>query len=319
MPTLTKLVLAVALQPRFLDQIRESYPDLEVVVCPERERLPEVLPGAQGLVGWGLPPELLAVDPALRWFHFTGAGVDGVLNPALIASEVLVTNNSGVHGPNIAEHLLALMLAFARDLPSLMRAQLRQEWIRQGVTVFELGGQTLGVVGLGDIGQDLAWRANALGMRVLGLRRHPGQPPRGVEQVYPPEGLPELLGQADHVAITLPLTPRTRGLIGAAELAAMRPSAYIYNIGRGAIVDQDALLAALQAGRIAGAGLDVTDPEPLPAGSPLWALPNVIITDHTSGRTPRYWERAIGILLENIGRFRRDEPLLNRVDKREGY
>ena len=319
MPTLTRLVLGVALQPRFLSQIQAAYPDLEVLVCPERERLVEVLPGAQALVGWGLPAELLAVDPALRWFHFTGAGVDGVLNPALIASEVLVTNNSGVHGPNIAEHLLALMLAFARDLPALMRAQLNHDWIRQGVSVFELGGQTLGVVGLGDIGQDLAWRANALGMRVLGLRRHAGPPPRGVERVYPPEGLRELLQQADHLAITLPLTPRTHGLIGAAELAAMRPSAYIYNIGRGAIIDQDALLAALQAKQIAGAGLDVTEPEPLPPGSPLWSLPNVIITDHTSGRTPRYWERAIGILLENIGRFRRDEPMLNLVDKREGY
>lgn len=319
MANLTKLVIAFAMEPRFLERIRAAYPDLEVVICPERERLPEALPGAQALISWDLTPEMLASAPELRWFQYGGAGVDRILFPAMIESDIVITNNSGVHAPNIAEHLLAMMLAFARGLPETMRHQVAHEWQHPSRGFFEIGGQTLGVVGLGDIGQALAWRAHALGMRVLGVKRRPGEPPQGVERVYPPEGLHALLREADHVAVCLPLTHRTRHLFGPSEYRAMRPSAYLYNIGRGPVIDHDALLTALRTGEIAGAGLDVTEPEPLPAGSPFWDLPNVLITNHTSGRSPRYWEHAIPILLENIGRFRRDKPMINVVDKVEGY
>lgn len=318
MAELSRLVVGIDLEPAYVERIREAYPDLEVVVCTEPAELPAALAGAQGLVTWRVPPEALAAATALRWVHFAGAGVDGALSPALVERNLVVTNNSGVAAPNIAEHLLAMMLAFARGLPELMRYQVRREWHHPSRR-FELSGQTLGVVGLGDIGAELAWRAAALGMRVIGLRRRPGEPPRGVERVYPPEALHELLGESDHVAICLPLTARTRHLFGPAEFRAMRRDAYLYNIGRGAIVDQEALIAALQAGEIAGAGLDVTDPEPLPPDSPLWDMPNVLITNHTSGGTPRYWERGIEIVLDNIGRFRRGEPLRNVVDQREGY
>ncbi|MDI3340114.1 MAG: D-2-hydroxyacid dehydrogenase [Sphaerobacter sp.] len=318
MAELTRLVLGVELDPTDVARIREAYPDLEVVVCADPAGLPAALAGAQALVAWQVPPEALAAATALRWVHFPGAGVDSLLTPELRARELVVTNNRGVAAPNIAEHLLAMMLAFARGLPELLRAQVRHEWGRP-TRRFELGGQTLGIVGLGEIGEALATRAAALGMRVVGLRRRSGPAPRGVARVYPPEGLHALLGESDHVAICLPLTPRTRHLFGPAEFRAMRRDAYLYNIGRGAIVDQAALIAALQAGEIAGAGLDVTDPEPLPPDSPLWDMPNVIITAHTAGGTPRYWDRAIEILLENIGRFRRDAPLRNVVDQREGY
>ncbi len=320
MAKLTKLVLTVDLERQYVDRIRTTYPDLEVVVCTDRARLPEVMPGAQALIGWGLSPELLRKLPDLRWFYSGGAGVDGVLFPELVESDIVVTNNSGVHAPHMAEYLLGMMLAFARGLPELMRAQARHEWRgRDGLTVYELGRQTLGVVGLGDIGQALAWRANAMGMRVLGSRRHVGDPPRGVDRIYPPEGLDDLLAESDHVAITLPLTDETRGLFGAAEFAKMKSTAFIYNIGRGAIINNDALINALRTGSIAGAALDVTDPEPLPAESPLWDMENVVITAHTSGRGPYYWERGIELLVENIGRFMRDEPMLNVVDKRAGY
>ena len=319
MAELSKLVVAFALDPRHVARLRETYPDLEVVVCPERDQLPGALPGAQALVGRGLTPALLAGAPGLRWLQITGAGVENLLFPELVASDVVVTNFSGVHAPNMAEHLVAMMLAFARGLPEIMRHQVRHEWHHAERGVFELGGQTLAVLGLGDIGNALAWRANALGMRVIGLKRRASDPPRGVERVFLPQELPALLAEADHVASCLPLTPRTHHLLGAAAFAAMRSSAYVYNVGRGAVIDQAALIDALQAGRIAGAGLDVTDPEPLPADSPLWDMPNVLITSHTSGGSPRYWERGIEVLLENIGRFRRDEPLLNVVDKREGY
>lgn len=318
MAELTRLVLGIDLDPAHVARIRDAYPDLDVVVCADPAELPTALVGAQALVSWQVPSEALAAAPALRWVHFAGTGVDSLLSPDLLARDLVVTNSSGVPAPNIAEHLLAMMLAFARGLPELMRYQVRHEWHHPSRR-FELGGQTLGIVGLGAIGEELAWRATALGMRVVALRRRPGEPPRGVERVYPPEDLHALLAESDHVAICLPLTPRTRHLFGPAEFDAMRPDAYLYNIGRGAIVDQEALIAALQAGQIAGAGLDVTDPEPLPPDSPLWDMPNVLITCHTSGGTPRYWDRALEILLDNIGRYRRGEPLRNLVDQREGY
>ncbi len=317
---LSKLVLGFDLERPYVERIRRTYPEVEVVVCTDRSELPTAMQGAQALIGWGLNAELLRNSPELRWFAIGGAGVDGVLFPELVESDVILTNNSGVHAPHMAEYLLGMMLAFARGLPELMRAQAKHQWRgRDGLTVYELGRQTLGVVGLGDIGQALAWRANALGMRVIGSRRHVGDPPRGVEQLYPPEGLHQLLAEADHVAITLPLTSETRGLFGAAEFAIMKPTAFIYNIGRGAIIENDALLEALRSDQIAGAGLDVTDPEPLPADSPLWDMENVVITAHTSGRGPFYWERGIELLVENIGRFMRDEPMLNVVDKQAGY
>lgn len=287
MSDLKRLVLGVDLDPSYVARIRDTYPDLDVVVCPNREELPTAVADAQALITWRVTPEILANASELGWVQLSGAGVDDVLFPELVASPVTITNMSGVAAPNIAEHLLAMMLAFARGLPELMRYQVRHEWHHPSRR-FELGRQTLGIVGLGAIGAELAWRAAALGMRVLGLRRQVSDPPRGVERIYPPEQLHALLAESDHVAICLPLTPHTRHLIGAAELDAMRSDAYLYNIGRGAIIDQDALIAALQAEKIAGAGLDVTAPEPLPADSPLWDMTNVLITNHTSGGTPYY-------------------------------
>ena len=320
MATLTKVVLAINLDKDYVDRLRSTYPDVEIVVSTDRAQLPEVLSGAQLLIGGRLTADLLDRSPDLRWYHTPGAGVDGVLFPELVESDLLMTNNSGVHAPHMAEYLLGTMLSFVRGLPFLMRAQMRHEWgDRREFTIYELGRQTLAVIGLGDIGQALAWRAKAIGMQVIGSRRHVGDPPRGVDRIYPPEALHELLAEADHVAITLPLTDETRGLFGAAEFAIMKPTAFIYNIGRGPIIDSDALIAALRGGEIAGAALDVTDPEPLSADSPLWDMPNVMITAHTSGGGPFYWERGIELLVSNIGRYINDEPMLNVVDKRAGY
>lgn len=313
-----KVVIAYNMAPRLLEGLEADFPAVRFTVCADRAELPAALADAEVLVGGRLTPELLERAPALRWYHATGAGVDAILVPDLIESDIIITNGSGASASNMAEHLLGMMLAFARDFPSLLRAQVERRWLHD-VHLFELGGQTLGVVGLGDIGGELAWRANALGMRVLGLRRRAGATPSVVERVYPPEGLHELLAASDHVAVCLPLTARTRGLIGADEFKAMKPTAYIYNVGRGPIVDHAALIAALEAGEIAGAGLDVTDPEPLPEDSPLWGMRNVFITCHTSGRSPNNNERSINIFRANLSRYRAGEPLVNVVDKREGY
>ena len=318
--TSKRIVIAFDMDRDHLEQIRGAYPKIDFTVCTEQAQIPDALADADAVIGWGrYDATTLAGAPKLRWIHTFGAGVDTLLSPELIDGEIVVTNNSGVRGPNIAEHVLAMMLGFARGLPEIMRYQTKREWHDAERGVFELGGQTLGVVGLGDIGQALAWRANALGMKVIGVRRNQSDPPRGVEHVHPLDELHEFLSEADHVAICLPLTSTTRKMFGAVEFAAMKPSAYIYNIGRGAIIDQEALVAALQAEQIAGAGLDVTDPEPLPADSPLWDMTNVQITCHTSGATPYNWERGMEILIDNLDRFDRGEPMRNVVDKDAGY
>jgi phosphoglycerate dehydrogenase-like enzyme len=215
-----------------------------------------------------------------------------------------------------------MMLAFARRLPFQIRGQIAHEWRdeagRSGV--FELGGQTLLLVGIGRIGSTIADRAKCFNMNVIGIRRHPeGQRSTSIDEQYGIDQLTEQLPRADHVVVATPLTPRTRGMFDGATIGAMKRGAYLYNIGRGPVIEAVALIDHLQTGQLAGAGLDVTDPEPLPPDSPLWDMENVIITSHTSGGTPKYWDRAFAILHENVRRFIADEPLLNVVNVQEGY
>jgi phosphoglycerate dehydrogenase-like enzyme len=319
--TLRTLLVRVPLEERYLARLRDRFPDLDVVVATTDDQFGHRLADADAVVGWRVTAAEIAAAPRLKWVQTIGAGVEDVIVPELAARGIVLTNNSGVHAPNIAEHLLSLMLAFARRLPHQIRGQVAHEWRdesgRRGL--FELGGQTLIVVGLGDIGQALASRANALGMRVIGVRRRGLEATKGVERVVAIGELASGLAEADHVAICLPLTAETRGLFDAAVIEAMKPGAYLYNIGRGPIVITEALIEGLRTGHLGGAGLDVTDPEPLPNDSPLWDLENVIITSHTSGATPRYWDRAIAILESNIARFRAGDPLLNVVDLDAGY
>jgi phosphoglycerate dehydrogenase-like enzyme len=318
---LKTLLIRFPLPDQHVQRLRTRFPDLDVAVAPEDEDFRRLLPLADAIVGWGLSAEELAAAPNLRWIQTIGAGVEGVILPEMAARGIILTNNSGVHAPNIAEHLMAMILAFARRLPFQIRGQLAHEWRdtsgRQGL--FELGGQTLLVVGLGDIGQALAQRALAFGMNVVGVRRRDRGSVEGVSEVVGFDALPRVLLDAHQVAICLPLTRQTRGLFDRATILRMRPGAFLYNIGRGPIVDTKALVESLQSGHLGGAGLDVTDPEPLPADSALWDMENVIITSHTSGATPRYWDRAIVVLESNIERFRLGAELLNVVDLEMGY
>jgi phosphoglycerate dehydrogenase-like enzyme len=323
MPALARFVFLHALQPAQLAPFHAALPDVEFVVA-DAATLPPGLRDAQAAaIGWDFSAvdALLDAAPALRWLQFRGAGVERLVTPRLAASEVVLTNGSGNHAPNMAEHLLGMMLAFARGFPQLLRAQQERRWARLAMDeVFELSGQTLAIVGLGAIGQELAWRAAALGMRVVGVRRSADAAlPRGVERVESIASLDAVLPLADHVAVTLPLTAETQGLFDAARLARCKPGAHLYNVGRGPVVDAAALLHALDAGQLGGAGLDVVEPEPLPAESPLWAHPRVMITAHTAGLTPRSFERYQALLLDNLQRFARGEPLRNVVDPRRGY
>ncbi|MEA2598026.1 MAG: hypothetical protein QOF01_4495 [Thermomicrobiales bacterium] len=319
--TLTTLLIRFPLAEHHAQRLRDRFPDLTIVVDPTEEEFRSLLPKAEAIVGWRVASDEIAAAPKLCWIQTVGAGVENVIVPEIATRGIILTNNSGVHVPNIAEHIMAMMLAFARRLPFQIRGQVAHEWRdTAGHTgVFELDGQTLLVVGLGDIGQALAQRAAAFGMHVVGVRRRGRELTPGVAEVVGLDDLQRVLPQAHHVAICLPLTPQTRGLFDRDTIFRMRPGSYLYNIGRGPIVDSRGLLDALTSAHLGGAGLDVTDPEPLPADSPLWDMENVIITSHTSGATPRYWDRAIVILESNIERFRSGRELLNVVDLSAGY
>ncbi len=310
--------ISVDLGEELLARLRGRFPELTFIAEQDLKIIPEAFKDVDLYVGRGRHVELLAGSTRLRWAQTLTAGADRIDLSGFEPGQVVVTNGSGIHAENLSEHILAFILAFARGFPMLMQAQARHEWCKD-VHSFELAGQRLCVVGLGDIGLALADRASRLDMRVTGVRRRELPVPEYVEAVATLETMDPLLAEADHVAICLPLTSRTEGLFDAARLAVMKPGAYIYNIGRGGIVDQDALIDALRSGHLAGAGLDVTTPEPLPPESPLWDVQNTLITCHTGGRSPRRLDRFVDLLSDNIERFQSGRQLRNIVDLVEGY
>jgi phosphoglycerate dehydrogenase-like enzyme len=267
--------------------------------------------------------EEFALSKRLRWVHSSAVGVGPILSPALVQSDVVVTNSRGVHSPAIAEHAIALILALRRSLHTSVRRQIERVWAQgelQAPVVPALSDTELLLVGLGTIGERVAAMAAALGMRVIAVRRDPtAAAPPGVSLVVGPDALVERLASADVVVLALPTTDETRALIGRAELARMKPSAMLVNVARGRLVDEAALVDALEAGRLAAAGLDAFRVEPLPPDHRLWGLDNVLITPHSATFTGDYWTPVVDLFVENLGRFRRDEPLINVVDKTRGY
>jgi phosphoglycerate dehydrogenase-like enzyme len=302
-----------------LAQIRAAAPDMRVVRTTERAEIERLLDDVE--IAISFPHDLLTRAPRLHWLQEWGAGVDWLLShPAAVELDFTLTNASGVHAIPISEQILGYLLAFARQLPAAVRAQGRRAWqAPKRDQLFELAGKTMLLIGVGAIGERTALIAAALGMRVLGIRRSPAGDLPGVEAIYGPAQLLDLLPQADFVVLTVPLSQATQGMIGERELRAMKPSSYVINIGRGGTIQQPALIQALRAGWIAGAGLDVFDQEPLPEDSPLWELENVLMTAHYAGLTPVYNQRALAIFLENLRRYRAGEPLENVVDKAAGY
>lgn len=305
-------------------EIMRIAPHLDVVVDLSREEALLRAGEADGIDAGYATPEFLRAARKLVWVQASGAGVDRyVALPEIVEPERLVlTNMSGVAGPAIADHVFAMLLALTRDLPVHLAGRAEGAWNREGSGVLRpvvLQGRTLLVVGLGSIGTEIARRGQGFGMHVIATRRSDAPSPSFVEHVGKPEELLALLPRADVVAIALPLTDETKGLFGPEAFAAMKPSSYLVNIGRGRIVDTDALLASLESGHLAGACLDVTDPEPLPSGHPLWSFPNVVITPHVSSEGEITDERHWELMRENLRRFDAGEPLLNVVDKRAGY
>jgi phosphoglycerate dehydrogenase-like enzyme len=260
---------------------------------------------------------VLDAAPLLRWHHAPNAGVNHILTPKYLERDLILTNGSGVHGIPIAEFVIAYLLAYSKRLPSLYKLQNEHDWQR-GLPIQELFEKTLLIIGAGGIGQEIAVRAKAFGMRIFGSSRHP-KPLPNFDKVVGANEWKELLPEADFVVIATPLTPETKGMIDVETLRLFRPDSYLINIARGAIVDELALTKALQAGWIAGAALDTVYTEPLPTESPLWKLPNIFITPHCSGNSPRVKERTLALFLDNFNRYHQGKPLRNVVDKTAGY
>lgn len=315
--------LRAALGEERLQQVLDAHPRAEVVLTADPDRFAELLPRADAALVWPTMAPLLA--PALRsggrlrWVHSIPAGVEGTLTPEVLAAEhIPFTSTKGAQDPFVAAHALALMLALGRGLPGFARAQAERRW-GGAWSPADVVGQTVLILGVGGVGGHLARMCGVgLGMRVLGTARTRHDDPHVARYVEPGD-LHTALGETDFVALCLALTAETRGLIDAAALTSMKPTAYLVNVARGGLVDEDALVAALRDGRIAGAGLDAVAAEPLPAESPLWAMSNVIITPHIAGGRGGSMDRSVAMIGENIRRFVEGEPLLGTVNRQARY
>jgi phosphoglycerate dehydrogenase-like enzyme len=309
----------------FVDRLQTRFPELTIIQRDSYDRVEEYLRDTEIVFTNSFRPEQFAAASNLRWIHAPSAAVHQLLFPQLVNSDVVLTNSSEVHGPVVAEHVMALIFALAKKIPQAVRLQQKRTWGQGAIwnespRPREIEGATLGLVGLGNIGRVVAKKASALGMRVIAVREHvERERPEGIDAVFPLPQLADLLSQSDYVVLAAPLTPSTRGLMNSARVAAMKPEAFLINVGRGPLVDEAALADALRTRRIAGAALDVFDHEPLPAESPLWELDNLLITPHTASMTEKLWERHFQRFSENLRRYLAHEPLLFTVDKKKGY
>lgn len=331
------VVSTITFPEKLLDRLRAVSPRL--VIRQQRADSVGQIPSewwdeVEILYTWSAIPDP-ADAPKLRWVQLHSAGINQALDTPLWHSDVAITSTSGIHAPNMAEYVLGMMLAFSHRLPRMLAYQGRAEWSPHRWKDFvpsELRGTTVGVVGYGSIGQEVGRLAHAFGMQVLALRRGgkagssgyelpelAGHPDAKPDKLFGPDQLHEMLAESDYVVLAVPYTSATHYLIDQAALQAMKPTAVLINVARGAVVNEAALIQALQEKRIAGAALDVFEEEPLPASSPLWALDNVIISPHVSGFTVHYDDRATALFAENIRRYLAGEPLLNQVEREREY
>ena len=309
----------------YVDRLRRDFPQHTFNEAWDRDAIRRLLPEADAAFTPFVDRDVFPLATRLRWVQSPAVGVGGLMFPELLASTVVVTSARGIRARAIAEHVLGVTIALARKLPVAIRAQVEHRWAQDelegaAVDIRTLHGQRLGIVGLGAIGVELVKIAAPFGFRISAIRRRADEPrPEGVDVVWPPERLHDLLAQSDVVVLAAPHTPETKRLIGKAELDRIKRGALLVNIARGKLVDDEAMIAALRDGRLGGAALDVFTTEPLPAESPYWDLPNVIVTPHTSGAMQDYWTPLVALFSDNLRRFERGESLRNVVDKVAGY
>ncbi|MGE3491933.1 MAG: D-2-hydroxyacid dehydrogenase [Vicinamibacterales bacterium] len=304
--------------------LRARFPHIEFIHATSDEERARGLADCDAAYTWILKASELPSAGRLRWVHTSAVAVETLCLPELFAQGVIVSNTRGVQAVPIAEHTLAVVLALAKQLPLVLEHQRHARWAQNDFMgprlPWLLRGRTLGLVGVGTIGSEIASRARAFGMRVVALRRRREQAVvPAVDQTFGPGELTPFLEQTEVLVIAAPLTPQTLGLIGAAQIAMLPKGAVIVNVGRAKIIDTDALVAALHAGHLAGASLDVYPQEPLPPEHPLWTCPNVILTPHTSGFRQGHWDEVVDLFAENLERFERGELPRFRVEPELGY
>lgn len=322
MPTLTVTVIGHPTDPSF--QPLERLPkDIQLTLTDDFETLKQCVPESDvvviGVFTGGLWAKAVALASKARWFHAMGTGVERLLTPETIAHPAVLTNGRGVFRWPLADWTVAMMLHFAFDIPRVIRQQREQVW--EPFTSPGIEGKTLGIIGYGGIGSAAAERAKPFGVKILALRRRVelSQKDPLVDAFYSPAQINELMAASDYVLVSTPFTKETEGLVGAAQIAAMKPSAVLINVGRGQVIDEAALIDALESGAIRGAALDVVQQEPLPAPHRFYSLPNVVLSPHTADHVEGFLIPATECFVENFERFRKGEPLQNVVDKRAGY
>ncbi|MFL5653727.1 MAG: D-2-hydroxyacid dehydrogenase [Ktedonobacteraceae bacterium] len=321
-----KVISTFQFAPASQEALREAA-KAEVLCITRTDEFLARLPEAEIICSYWMPANWRQLAPHLHWLQCSGAGVDGLLPTGVLDADsgVIVTTATGVHATTISEYVFGSILMFNRNWPEMVRLQDRHVWPRSAswynLGARELVDQTVGIIGLGHIGRRVAQLARAFGMHVLATHRtvSNGEKDPDVDQLYPMEQLQELLCLSDYVVLAVPLTQETEKLMGEAELRVMPRNAYLVNVARGRVVDEEALIRALQERWIAGAGLDVTEEEPLPANSPLYSMPNVILTPHISGLSAHYDKRLTALFAENLQRYRSGQPLRNRYDPERGY
>ena len=306
------------------ERLRERWPQMKAVHLPNYSRMTEELPDTDIFVGFSIRPEQFACARKLKWIHSTAAGIGQLMYPELRRSGVVVTNASGVHKIPMAEHVLGMLVALARRFPDCLRAQQQGRWAQQElwdapVRLRELRGQTLLLVGFGTVGKEIARVVKPLGMKIWAVTRSGRGDASLADRILPANELYRALPQADFVVLAAPETRETRHIINAARLHLMKPTAYLINVARGTLVDETALAEALSKRAIAGAALDVTEQEPLPAASPLWKLDNLFLTPHMSATSESLWPHQIALLFENLELWFSGRELINRADLERGY
>jgi phosphoglycerate dehydrogenase-like enzyme len=309
----------------FVEQLRHDFPRHTFLDAWDRDTIRRLLPEADIAFTPFVDRDVFPSAARLRWVQSPAVGVGSLMFPELLASSVVITSARGIRARAIAEHVIGVTIALARQLPVAIRAQAAHRWAQNeleggAADVRTLQGQRMGIVGLGAIGLELVKIAAPFGFRITAIRRRAGgPPPEGLDAIWAPDRLLDLLAQSDVVVLAAPHTPETKRLIGRGELDRLKRGALLVNIARGKLVDDRAIVEALRDGRLGGAALDVFSEEPLPASSPYWDLPNVIVTPHTSGAMRDYWTPLVALFSENLRRFEDRRDLLNVVDKVAGY
>jgi len=307
---------------RCIDELSPQYPDIDFVFCKAPAELKDAIADADVYMGW-MNRDIYMAAKKLKWVQSPSSGINYYLAiPEFVASDVLLTSARGTHGACLAEHTFAMIFAFTRHIREYVEHQKNHTWSARELRskMLELTKSTMGIIGFGAVGRSIAKRAAAFDMNVVAVDMFPQNKPDDVASLEGLDGLDTLLSQSDYVVVTVPYTEQTDNMIGAAEIAKMKPSAMLVGISRGGIINEAALVAALREGRLAAAALDVFDQEPLPAESELWDIENLLITPHVAGGSQYECDYILDIFRENIGRFVRGElPLRNQIDKQRGF